>query len=263
VVHAATAEHPFISLALLKDRNFVAGLVLIFSVGIILYATLALLPPMLQTLMNFPVITIGEMLAPRGIGTLFAMLLVGRIVGRIDTRLIILFGLSLTTLSLWEMTGYSLEMDLWPIVSAGITQGFGLGFIFVPLSAVAFATLAPRLRTEAAALFSLVRNAGGSIGISVVVNLVAQNTQVNHASIAAHVTPFNEMFRLPAVQQVWDLQTTPGLVALDGEINRQAAMVAYIDDFKFMMIVTLLTIPLVLLLRTQGRSIGTPSAPLD
>jgi DHA2 family multidrug resistance protein len=92
---------------------------------------------------------------------------------------------------------------------------------------------------------------------------VAQNTQVNHASIAAHVTPFNEMFRLPAVQQVWDLQTTPGLVALDGEINRQAAMVAYIDDFKFMMIVTLLTIPLVLLLRTQGRSIGTPSAPLD
>jgi DHA2 family multidrug resistance protein len=261
VIHAATAEHPFISLALLKDRNFAAGLVLIFSVGIILYATLALLPPLLQNLMNFPVVTIGEMLAPRGVGTLTAMLVVGRVVGRIDTRLIIFFGLSLTALSLWQMTGYSLEMDLWPIVSAGVLQGFGLGFIFVPLSAIAFATLQPRLRTEAAALFSLVRNAGGSIGISIVVSLVAQNTQVNHSSLAARVTPYAEALRLPEVRQAWDVRTTQGLMALDGEVNRQAAMIAYIDDFEFMMVVTLLTIPLILLLRApRSRAEPVPAA---
>jgi DHA2 family multidrug resistance protein len=211
--------------------------------------------------MNFPVVTIGEMLAPRGVGTLIAMLVVGRVVGRIDTRLIIFFGLSLTALSLWQMTGYSLEMDLWPIVSAGVLQGFGLGFIFVPLSAIAFATLQPRLRTEAAALFSLVRNAGGSIGISIVVSLVAQNTQVNHSSLAARVTPYAEALRLPEVRQAWDVRTTQGLMALDGEVNRQAAMIAYIDDFEFMMVVTLLTIPLILLLRApRSRAEPVPAA---
>ena len=249
LVHVVTADHPFVNLALMKDRNFVAGLVLIFMVGIILYSTLALLPPLLQDLMNYPVMTTGEVQAPRGISTMIAMLVVGRLSGRVDMRLVILAGFVVTAFSLWQMMGYSLQMDVWPVITAGIVQGFGLGFLFVPLSTVAFATLAPQLRTEGAALFSLVRNMGGSLGISAAENILARSLQVNHTSLAAHVTPFDASLRLPDIQRFWDIHSQAGLAALDAELNRQAAMIAYIDDFKLMMIIKLAVAPLLLLLR--------------
>jgi DHA2 family multidrug resistance protein len=265
MVHAVTAKHPFVNLALLKDRNFTAGLILIFMVGIILYASLALLPPLLQNLMNYPVMTTGEVQAPRGISTMIAMLIVGRLSGRVDVRLIILFGLVITAYSLWQMTDYSLQMDMWPVVISGIVQGFGLGFLFVPVSTATFATLMPHFRTEGAALFSLTRNVGGSIGISAAENILGQSIQVNHASLAARITPFNPMLHLPDVQRLWDIHTQAGLSALDAEINRQVAMIAYIDDFKLMMVITLVVAPLVLLLRDgrKGQARGGGAVALD
>jgi DHA2 family multidrug resistance protein len=252
-VHAATARHPFVNLRILRDRNFFAGLVLIFTVGIILYATLALLPPMLQDLMGYPVMITGELLMPRGIGTMFAMLLVGRLMGRFDIRLIILFGLTVTAFSQWQMTGYSLAMGSGLVIWAGVIQGFGLGFTFVPLSAVAFATLAPALRTEAAAIFSLIRNMGGSLGISMVATLLVENTQIIHSSLAAQVTPFGIAINLPWARQYWNIDTAAGLASLNNEVTRQASMIAYIDDYKLMMIITLVALPLVLLLRRAER----------
>jgi DHA2 family multidrug resistance protein len=255
-VHSATTEQPFLNPQILRDRNFVASTVLIFVVGIILYATLALLPPMLQGLMNYPVITSGVVLMPRGMGTMAAMLVVGRLLSRMDTRYILLAGLALTAYSLYQMTSYSLDMDRWPIIWAGVVQGVGLGFLFVPLSAVAFTTLAPSLRTEAASLFSLVRNIGGSIGISVVETVLAQATQVIHSSLATNVTPFAAGLRQPAAQQMWNMHTVTGLAALNAEVTRQSAMIAYLDDFKLMMIVTLAAVPLLLLIRKPSRSAG-------
>ena len=260
LTHSLTAEHPFLQPALFKDRNFVAGLVLIFIVGIILLATLALLPPMLQNLMNYPVITTGIVTAPRGVGTLLAMLAVGRLVNRVDSRLLMFFGLVMTAYSLYEMMGYSLQMGEGPIIWAGIVQGVGLGFIFVPLSAVTFATLPSEFRTEAAGIYSLLRNVGSSAGISIVQTLLIQNTQINHATIAEHVTRYNPLMHFPQIEKFWDIHTTAGLAALNQEITRQAAMIAYVDDFKLMMIIALAAIPMLFLVRKPSRQPAAAAA---
>jgi DHA2 family multidrug resistance protein len=181
------------------------------------------------------------------------MLAVGRLVNRVDSRLLMFLGLALTAYSLYEMMGYSLQMGEGPIIWAGMVQGVGLGFIFVPLSAVTFATLPSEFRTEAAGIYSLLRNVGSSAGISIVQTLLIQNTQINHATIAEHVTRYNPLFHFPQIEKFWDIHTTTGLAALNQEITRQAAMIAYINDFKLMMIVTLAAIPMLLLVRKPAR----------
>jgi MFS transporter, DHA2 family, multidrug resistance protein len=260
LAHSLTARHPFLHLSLFRDRNFVAGLVLIFVVGSILLATLALLPPMLQNLMDYPVITTGLVTAPRGVGMMISMVLAGRLINRADTRLLMLFGLVMTAYSFYEMTGYSLQMDEGPIVWAGVVQGCGLGFLFVPLSAVTFATLPPEFRTEAAGIYSLMRNVGSSLGISAVQTLLTENTQINHAALAEHITIFNPLLHFPKIAKYWNIHTTAGAAALNREITRQAATIAYIDDFKLMMIVSLAAIPLLMLVRKPARRQADPAA---
>jgi DHA2 family multidrug resistance protein len=249
IVHTVTAKRSFLSRALLTDRNFVTGTIFMFFVGVVLYGTLALQPQMLQGLMDYPVITAGIVTAPRGIGTMVAMMIVGRIIGVVDVRLIIFTGLSLTALSLWQMTGFSLQMDMMPIIWTGLLQGFGLGFVFVPLSTVTFATLAPQRRTEGSAIFSLMRNVGSSIGISVVEALLTEKTQILHASLAEHVSRDNPVLHEPGMSQLYNLASPSGLAGLNAMITRQAAMLAYLNDFWLMMLVCLGTLPLLLLLR--------------
>ena len=260
IVHTATHARPFINPQLFKDRNFTTGLAFIFLIGIILLATLALLPPYLQNLMGYPVIDTGFVLAPRGIGTMIAMMIVGRLIGRIESRLLVLFGLFLTALSLWQMTGFTPDISNWDIMESGFIQGVGLGFIFVPLSTITFSTLAPKFRTEAAGLFSLMRNIGSSIGISVVIYLLSRNTQINHASIGEQVSPYNFIMRLPWLPQTWTLHSTQGLAALDAEINRQASAIAYVDDFVLMMWIIVFAAPLLLLLKQPKRE-APPADP--
>jgi DHA2 family multidrug resistance protein len=259
VVQAFTAEHPFLDPHLFADRNFVTALVFIFLVGIVLLATLALLPPFLQNLAGFPVLTTGTVLAPRGIGTMMAMTIVGRLIGKVDQRLLILWGLSLTSTSLWQMTGFTPDVSTFTIVTTGMLQGFGLGFIFVPLSTLAFATLQPRLRTEAASLFSLIRNVGSSVGISMVTVVLTQSTQVNHAQLAEQANPYNPLYRAPWLPQGWSLTDPAGLAAVDQAVNMQAATIAYLNDFRLMMIVTLAAIPMLLFLRPPRRIPASPS----
>ena len=247
VVHMLTHRRPFLEPGLFRDRNFSIGLVFIFVVGIILLATLALLPPFLQNLMGYPVVTTGFVLAPRGVGTMIAMLLVGRLSGKVDPRAMILAGLCLTAVSLWEMSQFTLQVDAWSIVRTGVTQGLGLGFIFVPLSTITFATLRPQWRNEGTAMFSLMRNIGSSIGISVMVTLLARNTQVNHALLSDQLTPFNNA--LQAAGHAWAPDTLAGVLALNSEVTRQAAAIAYLGDFRMMMWMTLLALPLLALLR--------------
>ena len=243
-VHTATArEHPFISPSLFRDRNFVTGNIFVFIVGVVLFATLALLPPLLQEHMGYPVFLTGLVTAPRGVGTLLSMLIVGRLIGRVATRYLILFGLVATAFSLWQMSQFSLLMDSTPIIWSGLIQGFGTGFVYVPLAAVAFATLNPLLRNEATAFFNLMRNIGSSIGISVVAALLTRNTQVMHSALAAHLTRYGAQ------------GSTLGsnLAQLNTRVTEQAAMIAYNDDFKLMMILTIAVIPIVFLLRDVRR----------
>ncbi|MGA2551481.1 MAG: DHA2 family efflux MFS transporter permease subunit [Burkholderiaceae bacterium] len=245
IAHTATSgRDSFFDTRILRDRNYFTGLLVIFVTGLVLYATRALLPPMLQELMDYPVIATGLVLAPSGAGTMLAMLVAGRLVRQVDIRLIMTVGFLLTIFSLWQMTHYTLVLSESDIVWPGIIQGIGLGFIFVPLSTVTFSTLQAELRPAGTSIFSLSRNVGSSIGISVVETLLTRNTQVMHATLSEHVSIFN-----PLAMAGSQLMTPSGLAALDVEVTRQAAMIAYINDFRFMMILALLTMPLILLIK--------------
>ncbi|ODN68960.1 DHA2 family efflux MFS transporter permease subunit [Methylobrevis pamukkalensis] len=262
-VHTLTAKDPFIHPGIFRDRNFVTGLVFIFVVGIILLATMALLPPMLSRLFDYSSTTTGLVLAPRGVGTMISMLLVGRLVQKIDARLLILVGLGLTAWSLHMMTQFSPQMDAWPLVESGVIQGLGLGLVFVPLSTMTFATLAPRYRTDGTALFSLMRNIGSSIGISIVTSLLTRNIQINHAVLGGHVTATDPAVR-GLIEGLGGSITDPAtLSVLDGMVSAQAAMIAYLDDFKLMMFVTLAAVPLLLLLKAPAKKGAAPGVPAD
>ena len=264
VVHTVTAtDRSFLNRDLLKDGNFVAGTVLMFFIGIILNGTLALVPTMLQDLMNYPVLTTGLVTAPRGIGTMVAMFLVVHLINLVDTRLIILTGLGLTAVSLWQMTGFSLQMGMGPVISTGILQGFGLGFVFTPLSTVTFSTLPRQILTQGTAIFSLMRNIGGSVGISIVVALLAENTQIVHSRLVEHLRPDNPLAQAPYLMPPFSLTTPAGVAALNTEATRQALMVAYIDDFKLMMIIIIVTLPLLLLFRRPRTISGAATVALD
>lgn len=256
-VHVATARDPLLPISLFRDRNLLTALIFSFVTGVLLLAGMALLPPMLQRLFGYPVITTGMMLAPRGIGTMASMMIVGQLVGRVDPRLLIFTGLTLMAVSLYQMTGFSLDMDTRPVIVSGLIQGLGLGLIFVPLNTIAFATLAPRLRTDASGLFTLIRSIGSSVGISLVTTLLVRNSQIGHADLAAQVTPFSLPQIDPSMAQAIGSAGDTLLSMLDTEVNRQALMIAYVDDFQFMMIMTLLVMPLVLVLR-RPRSAAQP-----
>jgi DHA2 family multidrug resistance protein len=253
VAHILTGKHPFIDPALFKNRNFSVGLLFIFIVGIMLLATMALLPPFMQNLMGYPALNVGYSLAPRGIGTMVAMMTVGKLSGKVDVRYKIFLGLLLLSFSLWEMTRFTADIGSWDIVRTGIIQGLGLGFIFVPLSTITFSTLAPHFRNDGTALFSLMRNIGSSIGISVVMTYLAQRTQANHADLAAFINPFSLPLRHAVEAGVYNLTSPRGLATINGEITRQASLLAYLQDFRLMMYVTLAAIPLVLLLRAPRK----------
>jgi len=261
-VHTWTVQGPsFVDRDLLKDRNFVTGCLVGFIVGIVLYGTMALLPLFLQSLMGYPVLDAGIVTAPRGVGTMLAMLVVGRLVGRIDLRLIMGTGFALTALALWQMTRITLQMDSGIIIWSGFIQGVGIGFTFVPLSAAAFATLAPRLRNDGTPVYSLVRNIGGSVGISIVQSLLTRGMSQAHATLATTITPGNPgLADLPSAMSP---DTMAGLAIINAEVTRQSALIAYVNDFWIMMAVTLVSIPLLLLVRSPRRGVAPAAAGAD
>lgn len=254
IVHMLTAEQPFLTPAIFRDRNFVTGLFFIFIIGIILLATMVLLPPFLQHLVGYPVAATGMVLAPRGLGTMISMMAMGRLVDRLDPRFLLLTGFSLISFTLWEMGGFTDEVSRFTLVWTGFVQGLGLGFVFVPLSTLAFATLPMEHRTEAASLYSLLRNIGSSIGVSIVVSLLARNTQVNYAQLGMHINPYNPLLWEGNLSAGGPLDDPSALAMLSAEVGRQASLISYLNDFKLMMAICLLAIPLLLLLRVPRQA---------
>jgi MFS transporter, DHA2 family, multidrug resistance protein len=251
IAHTALtpADKSFVDFRLFKNRNYVTGILFIFIVGLVLYATRALIPTMLETLMNYPVATTGLVTAPSGAGTMIMMLIVGRLIGKVDLRLMLFAGFMITAVSLWQMAHYTIELSEGDIIWPGVIQGIGMGLVFVPLSAATFATLSPAMRAQGTALFSLVRNIGSSIGISLVQTLLVRNTVIAHASLTERVTYANPAWHNPAIAGAYDLSTQSGTALLDSTVTQQAAMIAYIDDFWLMLFLTVAVTPLLLLIR--------------
>lgn len=262
-IHMASAEHPFIDPHIFLDRNFLTGLAFIFVMGVLILASMALLPPMLANIFGYPTVTTGVVMGPRGVGTMVAMLVVGRIMNRIDARILVLIGFLLTAQSLYTMASFSPEMDDKLILVSGVIQGLGMGMVFVPLSTVAFATLDARFRTDATALFSLVRNLGSSIGVSIVAMLLSRNVQVNHTELSAYINPYNPNLWAASPQAA--AGDPAALSRLDGMVNMQSQMISYNNDFKLLMVMTLAAIPFILLLRKPKAAPagGAPAVHMD
>jgi len=253
LAHTFTTKTSFVDPRLFLDRNFSVGMLFIFVIGITYLASLALMTPYLQSLMGYPVVTAGMVMGPRGMGTMVCMFLVGKLIGRVDTRWLLLTGLAMTAWAMYDMTGWTPDVSQWTIVRVGFIQGAGLGFLFVPLTTVTFATLAPEKRGEGTGLYNLSRNIGSAVGISIVTALLTENVQANHAYIASYVTPYNRLFENPVVTETLNPTTPVGRAALDGLITEQASIISYIDDFKLLMILSLIVMPLVLLLRKPAK----------
>jgi DHA2 family multidrug resistance protein len=208
---------------------------------------------MMQVLLNYPVFDAGWMMAPRGLGTMAAMFIVARLINKIDMRLFILVGFLLTAASLWQMTGFSLQMSSGPILFAGFAQGFGLGCTFVPLNLLALSGLPHHILTQGTAIRALMRMLGGSIGIAVLETQLTQNTQIVHSRLMEWLRPDNPLAQPPFLPPPFSLTTPEGIAALNHEVTRQAAMIGYIDDFALMLIVILASLPLLLLVRVPRR----------
>ena len=250
VIHSATAREPLFDRRMFADVNFAVSLVFMVVVGAVMFATMALLPPMLQGLFGYDVIDTGMVLMPRGIGVLLSMQMSGLLMRRgVDARWLVAVGFLIGAWSLHDMTGWNLDTDRSHFVWTGLLQGLGIGLVFIPLNATAFATLPPHLRTDGSSLLNLTRSVGSSVGISVVVTLLARNLQRSHEELAAYVTPQASATLDLSTLDRFQQYGAAGLSVIDAEVTRQAAMIAYLNDFYLMMWLSLAAVPLVLLMR--------------
>lgn len=253
LVHLVTAQAPLFPMAIFRDRNFSVGLIFMALIGLVMMAVMALLPGLLQQIYGYSPLQSGVLLAPRGVGMLLSITLFGRFMTRVDPRIQLAIGLLLIALSLWLMAHWSIEMPRAPIILSGVIQGVGLSFSFMPVNMITFATLDPRYRTDASGLTNLMRNLGSSVGVAATTVMLARNVQINHAEIGTHVSPALLPFAADAYSTFAPI-TGAMLGMLDGMVNRQAAMIAYLDNFMIMTLACLASLPLLLLVRP-----GTPA----
>ena len=254
LVHMLTSERPFLPTALFKDRNFAASAAMMFCTGTILMASSALIAPFLQNLAGYPVSTAGATMAPRGFGTMAAMLIASRIGGRyVDQRKLMAFGLIGLFISMRMMATWSPDMSASQMIATLVFQGFSMGFVFNPMTVVAFATLPARYRADAAAMQNLARNIGAAIGVSVTSFTLVRTTQISHADMANLITPFNRIFQNhDAVGHFLDPSVSAGAGLLEAMIERQAIIIAYGNDYRMMSYVVVVPLLLLLIMRRPG-----------
>ena len=255
LVHVLYAPQPLIRPALFKDVNFASGVMLMFMVGTFMVSSLALMTPWLQVLSNYPVETAGLIMAPRGFGSLVTTMLSGRLATRVDGRLLVGIGLLILAYTYWLMTGWTPAVEEREIIFAIVLQGAAMGLLFTPIQVLAFVTLEPAMRTEGASLFSLLRNLGAAIGVSVATSLLARNAQAMHEMIGASVTPFNRALQaVGPMHQLIDPATRHGAALLDRIVNQQAQIVAYADDYVLLILATVPAWLLLLMMRLPRRA---------
>jgi DHA2 family multidrug resistance protein len=245
LAHSLTTPTPFVRFELLRDRNFAAGCLFMVVIGVVLFGTMALVTPFMQNVVGYPILTAGTLLASRGVGTLIAMIIVGRLLRTVEARYLVFTGLICASFTLHQMIDFTDQTSAHTIVTVSILQGFGIGLVFVPLSTVAFATLPGYLRTEGTAILTLVRNVGSSVGISMVISNLTATTTRMHAHLAEYVTPFNNALTMPDAQSTLNMGTDTGRALMDQLLTQQASIIAYANDFKLLMYLTIATIPAV------------------
>ncbi len=262
-VHTATTKNPLFPAALFKSPNFIGVFIFMFVLGAANVAVAAILPTMYQTVYGYSAFDTGLLMIPRGVGVVLSMMLVGRVMTKLDVRFLVCVGYLIAASAMWQMASWSLDMDRWPILTAGFIQGFGVGMVFTPINMAALSTLKPEHRPDGASLLNLMRNLGGSFGISAIVTMLARNTQTSHADQVVHFTALT----LPSIDLAAGVERfgeygSTLLYAIDAEINRQALMIAYLDNF-YLMTFLVLAVALSTLLLKPIRIAGRPSPGAD
>ena len=260
LVHSLTAEHAFFDPALLRDRNLVTACFFNFTLAVLLMSSIGILPNMLQGLMGYPPMLAGVTNAPRGFGTLLAILIAGRIAGRVDSRLLLAVALCIAAGGIWVTTRFDLSMETGPFYVSGFIQGFGMGLFATPLNLIAYSTINPSLRAEASSLYNLLRNIGSSGGIAAVQAMALSNAQAIHESLAGRVSPDDQVLRA-ALPPAFDPSTLMGALTLEAEIARQSQMAAYVNVFRILLLLCVLCMPLLLLLRPGSQTGGAAPPP--
>jgi MFS transporter, DHA2 family, multidrug resistance protein len=257
IIHELTVREPVVNLRVLRDRNFAMGIFMITMVGVALYSAITLLPIFLQTLMGYSALQSGYAVGPRGAGALMTMPVVGFLTGKVDFRKLIGTGFILVAISLWWLGGINLEIAMRNVVWPSVLTGVGLAMIFVPLSVVAMGTLPQAEMGNASGIFNLMRNVGGSVGISVVTTMLTRNAQVHQAYMVSHLTPgaFPLGFRSQVLQrylaghfdEVEAARKAQGEIY--GELQRQATLWAFVDNFRMLAFLCLVCAGLVFFFR--------------
>ena len=263
VLHMWLGKNPFIPLQIFQDTNFLSSLVLMFVIGAVLLASSALLPPYLQNLGGYPVFDTGVLMAPRGVGTMLAMVFAGRLAMRFDPRLLMTGGTLMLLWSLWNMSGWTPQINTNTLIAVTFVQGFGMGFVFVPMNLTAFATLPGYLRTDGSALTNLVRNIGSAVGVSVTTSVLSSAAQTMHSQLSSFATPFNRALGVNAPGMMMNPQMPFGLANLNGLIEIRAQTIAFSNDFLFMFYVGIPALGAIWLMkRPQFSPIAAPQAEL-
>jgi DHA2 family multidrug resistance protein len=257
VVHELRTRSPIVNLRVLKDRNLATGTFLIGMLGIIIYGTTAILPLFLQDLIGYTAFDSGWAVAPRGVGAILSMLIAGRLIGRVDERLLVTVGVIIRAASLFMLGDLNLTMSMGTVVWPNIVNGFANGFLFVPLTTMTMKTLPNELMGAGTGLYNLLRNLGGSLGISLVTTLLTRGEQAHQDMMAAHLNPGNPLYwnRLQGLTGFFSTQRGPGDAARSAmglmyrNLVQQATLASYIDDFRLLAYLSLLCIPFLFFFR--------------
>jgi DHA2 family multidrug resistance protein len=267
IIRELYTEHPIVDLRVLKNRNFSAGVLMITTLGAVLYGTTAALPIFLQTLMGYPALESGLALSPRGIGALVTTALVGRLVGRVRNRVLITLGFFLLALSSFWLGNINLQIDRWDVIWPSVLNGVAISFIFTPLTTAAVGHLRQEQMGNATGIYNLMRNLGGSFGIALVSTLLVRRAQVHQALMVGHLTPFDPIYneRLAVTSQALASQSGAVLAhaqaqgLIYGSLLNQASLWAFVENFRLFGVVCIACIPLVLLFKRVGKKGPTPA----
>ena len=253
VVNSAVSRTPFVDPLLFRDRNYMSGIVLRILFGIMLFGSLVLLPPFIQNQGGYSLLDSGLIMAPRGAGAMFAAFFTGYLLKAVGPRVIITFGMVTTAVTMWEMSEFTHDVDMWRIIVINFIQGVAFSCFIIPVSTVAFSTIGDEQRDVGTAFYQLLNNIGRSLGIALLANYLASNTQAHHARLVEFVTPYNQAFHHLPLPDIWNLSEPAGLAMLEKIINHEAELLAYIGDFRLLAVIIVICIPVVFLMRDPLR----------
>lgn len=250
VIRELRAKEPFVNLRVLLDRNFAVGTLSVMLLGAILYGTIVTTPIFLQTLMGYPAEDAGWAMTPRGIGAFLSMIIVGKLIMKVDARYLLVVGFIGTAVTSWLLSILTLDISqahiAWPLFFNGIT----MGFIFVPLTTLAVGTLQQKEMYQATPIYSLMRNIGGSMGISLLVTLEARTAQASQTHLVGHLTPYSPVFQEWMHRTAAKFPTLSSFRGLYGlaysEVIRQANLISFVVAFRWIAVMSIICIPLIL-----------------